>query len=68
MGCAQIATGHYSRLVEEDGITYIEAGDDEKKDQSYFLWKLGQDVLKRCIFPLGNYTKMQVRDYLRQRG
>jgi len=54
--------------VEEGGITYIEAGDDEKKDQSYFLWKLGQDVLKRCIFPLGNYTKMQVRDYLRQRG
>lgn len=68
LGCAQIATGHYSRLVEVDGITYIEAGDDAKKDQSYFLWKLGQDVLKRCIFPLGNYTKIQVRDYLRQRG
>ena len=68
LGCAQIATGHYSRLVEVDGITYIEAGDDAKKDQSYFLWKLGQDVLKRCIFPLGNYTKTQVRDYLRQRG
>lgn len=56
LGCDWIATGHYSRLEERNGHIYIVAGDDDKKDQSYFLWRLGQDVLRRCIFPLGNYT------------
>lgn len=68
LNCEWIATGHYSRLEERGGHVYIVAGDDDKKDQSYFLWRLGQDVLKRCIFPLGDYTKPQVRDYLRERG
>ena len=68
LGCKYIATGHYTRLEEIDGKVYIIAGDDDKKDQSYFLWRLGQDVLKRCIFPLGTYTKPQVRGYLRDKG
>ena len=68
LGCDWIATGHYSRLEERNGHIYIVAGDDDKKDQSYFLWRLGQDVLRRCIFPLGNYTKQTVRDYLREKG
>ena len=59
---------HYTRLEERNGKTYIVAGDDDKKDQSYFLWRLGQEVLKRCIFPLGAFTKMQVRGYLRDKG
>lgn len=50
LGCAFIATGHYTRLEERNGKVYIVAGDDDKKDQSYFLWRLGQEVLKRCIF------------------
>lgn len=68
LDCPHIATGHYSRLEERCGKVYIIAGDDETKDQSYFLWKLGQQVLRRCIFPLGNYTKVQVREYLRSKG
>ena len=64
LNCEWIATGHYSRLEWINGKRYIIAGDDEKKDQSYFLWRLGQDVLKRCMFPLGNYTKLKVREYL----
>ena len=68
LGCDWIATGPYSRLEERNGHIYIVAGDDDKKDQSYFLWRLGQDVLRRCIFPLGNYTKQTVRDYLREKG
>ena len=55
-------------MEERNGNIYIVAGDDDKKDQSYFLWRLGQDVLRRCIFPLGNYTKLKVRDYLREKG
>lgn len=68
LDCAWVATGHYSRLEECDGHIYIVAGDDEKKDQSYFLWQLSQEVLKRCIFPLGNYTKIKVREYLAEKG
>ena len=56
LGCAFIATGHYTRLEERNGKVYIVAGDDDKKDQSYFLWRLGQEVLKRCIFPLGSLS------------
>ncbi|MEG1660456.1 MAG: tRNA 2-thiouridine(34) synthase MnmA [Bacteroides sp.] len=68
LGCSWIATGHYSRLEEWNGRIFIVAGEDEKKDQSYFLWRLGQDVLRRCLFPLGHFTKLQVRDYLREKG
>ena len=39
-----------------------------RKTKSYFLWRLGQDVLKRCIFPLGDYTKVKVREYLAEKG
>ena len=48
LNCNWIATGHYSRLEERNGNIYIVAGDDDKKDQSYFLWRLGQEVLRRC--------------------
>ncbi len=68
LGCAHIATGHYSRLEEVDGHVYVVAGDDEKKDQSYFLWRVGEDVFRRCIFPLGTYTKTSVRAYLHKKG
>lgn len=66
--CDFIATGHYVRLVEKDNKLYIEAGDDSRKDQSYFLWRLNQDVLQRSLFPLGEYTKEQIRTYLRNKG
>lgn len=68
LGCDYMATGHYIRLERRGNFVYICAGDDEKKDQSYFLWRLGQDVLQRCIFPLGTYTKQEVRGYLRKNG
>ena len=68
LGCDFIATGHYTRLEEHGGHIYILTGDGDKKDQSYFLWRLSQEVLRRCIFPLGTLTKPQVRDYLRSKG
>lgn len=67
-GCQFIATGHYSRIETRNGLRYITAGNDPQKDQSYFLWRLGQEVLAHCLFPLGEYTKTQVRDYLRRKG
>ena len=68
LNCNWISTGHYTRLEQREDNMYIVTGHDEKKDQSYFLWRLGQALLKRCIFPLGGYTKVQVRDYLREKG
>lgn len=65
-GCEKIATGHYVKVVTESGISYIVAGDDERKDQSYFLWRLTQEQLKRVVFPLGDWTKNDVRNYLKE--
>ena len=67
-GCAWISTGHYCQLEERNGKLYIVAGDDITKDQSYFLWRLPQEVLRRFLFPLGNYTKQEVREYLKEKG
>lgn len=66
--CAWISTGHYCQLEERKGKLYIVAGDDTTKDQSYFLWRLPQEVLRRFIFPLGGLTKQEVRDYLKDKG
>jgi tRNA-specific 2-thiouridylase len=52
-----IATGHYVRL--EKGKLMM--AKDKEKDQSYFLWQLSQKQLKRCLFPLGGYTKTEVK-------
>lgn len=68
LGCAYIATGHYVQTISEDGYHYIVTGDDPLKDQSYFLWGLGQEVLSRCLFPLGGWKKPNVRQYLADKG
>lgn len=66
--CAYISTGHYSKIRNIAGHSYIECGEDIKKDQSYFLWRVDESILSRCIFPLGGMTKVEVREYLRQKG
>ena len=68
LGCDYIATGHYVQTVEQEGNVYLKCGTDPKKDQSYFLWRLSQEVLRRCIFPLGDTTKDKVRAYLLEKG
>ena len=61
LDCEFIATGHYARIKELEGRKYISKGEDERKDQSYVLWGLSQECMNRSRFPLGNYTKPQVR-------
>ena len=68
LDCAYIATGHYVQTVCENNHYYIVTGDDPQKDQSYFLWGLGQEVLSRCLFPLGGWKKTEVRQYLTDKG
>ncbi len=62
-GADFVATGHYARLVEDEPQqTYkLYRGKDKKKDQSYFLWQLSQKQLSRILFPVGGYTKSQVK-------
>ena len=67
-GCQWIATGHYCQIEKRNGHCYIVTGDDATKDQSYFLWKLPQEILERMLFPLGGMTKETVREYLAQKG
>jgi tRNA-specific 2-thiouridylase len=60
-GCDLIATGHYAQIAEHRGHTYLKTAADIQKDQTYFLWMLTEENLRRTIFPLGGLTKAQVR-------
>ncbi len=56
-----VATGHYARLQKKKDGIHLLKGKDKEKDQSYFLWQLNQKQLKHILFPVGDYTKAQVR-------
>ena len=63
-----VATGHYAR-IERQGDRYIlKKAIDLSKDQSYVLYSLTQEQLKVTKFPLGNYTKQQVREIAEENG
>lgn len=61
LGAKFITTGHYARIRKgQDRIKLVKAK-DKNKDQSYFLWKLNQKQLKYILFPVGGYTKNEVK-------
>ena len=74
LGANYIATGHYVRLgsgkeqrangkEKKPAICHgLFAARDAQKDQSYFLWTLTQEQLKHCLFPIGEYTKPEIRE------
>ncbi|MBI9053637.1 MAG: tRNA 2-thiouridine(34) synthase MnmA [Bacteroidales bacterium] len=66
--CEHISSGHYIRTIEKDGFYHLQKGIDIVKDQSYFMWELNSDTIKRMITPLGDYTKQQVREYAKENG
>lgn len=61
LGADKIATGHYARIKEEDGVFQLKTGLDNNKDQSYFLYLLNQKQLSKSLFPLGKISKNKVR-------
>ena len=62
LGCDHIATGHYAKVYQHDnGRFVISRALDETKDQSYALWGLQQDLLRRTMLPLGPYRKTDIR-------
>jgi len=68
LGAERIATGHYARVRNEGGRYLLSRGTDKAKDQSYALWGLTQDSLRRTLFPLSEMTKPQVRELASSMG
>ena len=68
IGAYYIATGHYCRILRDETrqLSYIRRAVNDQKDQSYMLYRLGQDVLSRLIFPLGEFrSKEKTREVAR---
>jgi tRNA-specific 2-thiouridylase len=57
----KLATGHYAKILEYRGRKMVAKAEDKNKDQSYFLALMERDVLELLEFPIGSYTKDQVR-------
>lgn len=68
LNCEFIATGHYAEIREENNRYIISRGLDHTKDQSYVLWGLKQEFLKRTKFPLGGFHKSEIRQMAKDRG
>lgn len=69
LGCEYIATGHYAFVETTDGELYrIRKGVDQTRDQSYVLWGVSQDALKRTLMPLGGLLKSEVREIAARHG
>jgi len=63
-----IASGHYARTHRDRQGTHLLKGVDRVKDQSYFLCRMRQGQLSRCLFPIGDTPKLQIRREARELG
>ena len=68
LGAEKLATGHFCRLRRSGGKMQLLKGADPAKDQSYFLYMLGQEALAKAYFPVGEMTKAEVRHIAEQAG
>ncbi len=68
LGADMIATGHYARLERDGGRVRLLTGLDAGKDQTYFLHAVAGKQLERCLFPVGELPKSEVRRIARERG
>lgn len=68
LGADYLATGHYARVVEEDGSFKLLRGIDNNKDQTYFLNALNQQQLSKAMFPIGHLPKKEVRRIAEEAG
>lgn len=68
MGYDVIVTGHYARIEERDGHFYLLKAKNLAKDQSYVLYDLTEEQLAHTAFPLGEYTKDEVREMADSHG
>lgn len=63
-GADMIATGHYAKV--ENGV--LKMAKDTNKDQTYFLYRVTGNALEKTLFPLGGFTKPEVREMAKERG
>ena len=63
-----VVTGHYADIEEKDGRYYLKKGKDLSKDQSYVLYSLTQQQLAHTVFPLGRYSKNEIREIAEREG
>jgi len=70
LGADYLATGHYAinEYNQKSKKFLLKRGVDESKDQSYFLYRLNQDVLPYILFPLGKFKKKQTREEAKKYG
>ena len=62
LGIRYIATGHYARVTEENGLYYVRAAVSPERDQSYMLYGLPQNILARLCLPVGEFEKSDIRE------
>jgi tRNA-specific 2-thiouridylase len=62
LGASVLATGHYARLWTDGDDVRLLRGSDNSKDQSYVLYMLGQEELRSARFPVGEYSKPEIRE------
>lgn len=65
-GIKHVSTGHYAKIVKQGRRYTLRKGTDLAKDQSYFLWRLGNEQLARTVFPLGDMTKDKIKEIARE--
>jgi len=68
LGAEFIATGHYARVSEQNGDYFLLKGTDPNKEQSYFLYTLGQKALSKTLFPIGGMLKPELRALAKKAG
>jgi tRNA-specific 2-thiouridylase len=69
LGYDMLATGHYARLEPAaNGEYLLKKAVDTSKDQTYFLWSIRKELLSQIVFPLGEYTKPQIREIAASHG
>ena len=67
-GSSHVATGHYARIRKSDEGFHLLRGRDLDKDQSYFLYTCKQEELSKTLFPIGHFTKPEIREFAREAG
>ncbi len=67
-GCQVVATGHYARIKRSSKGYHLLRGVDRSKDQSYFLYTCRQEELGSTLFPVGDFTKPEIREIAREAG
>lgn len=68
LGADYLATGHYCQKLTPDSRPELHRGLDPNKDQSYFLYTIKEEILKKVLFPIGHLEKSQVRQIAQEQG